>query len=462
VSKPHLTLRVAFFLTDRRFIISACSYATNTTMVPKYYNLAFYQYNTYNSYRFGRTSYPNRKWYRCNNLQQNGNGVSEREGNNGMCSSDVLRLAVDSVCSNKLGSNQRSASESSSFGMDPVYQTPTKIDATTDERPMSPKMVKAEKNMVRYGQAQKVTHDRRNSTKASNQQVLKQSTKDAMSKSMRNKFYQYRKEGLSEQQAYEKAKPAFMKYARKNGPPKGQQPGKKRDIFKKIGARTVLADRNEIPQNNGRLNSKKRRLESDSSDPLVPAKKKKMPQISIGENIKAIEICVAPEAYPLEKITAKTFENLKTSVEMQLAEQKVGEVKPQFTQRPIFKCGTIAFHCRDRSTANWLQALPLWTNQECMTWEEPEKCIHRGHFLHSAKMPTNQVLSMIQGQNTDLCTQNWRMINRWTKAACLVLELELDQESHDRLEALEWRVNFGFGQQVKLAHKERNCDEIAL
>jgi Domain of unknown function (DUF4780) len=57
---------------------------------------------------------------------------------------------------------------------------------------------------------------------------------------------------------------------------------------------------------------------------------------------------------------------------------------------------------------------------------------------------------MIEGQNEDLDTGNWKVLNRDEEKTCLALTIEVDQTSYERLSRKNFQIDYGFDQKVKL------------
>jgi Domain of unknown function (DUF4780) len=62
---------------------------------------------------------------------------------------------------------------------------------------------------------------------------------------------------------------------------------------------------------------------------------------------------------------------------------------------------------------------------------------------------------MIEGQNEDLDTGNWKVLNRTEEKTCLALTMEVDQTSYERLSKRNFQVEFEFGQKVKLNPRKK-------
>jgi Domain of unknown function (DUF4780) len=283
-------------------------------------------------------------------------------------------------------------------------------------------------------------------------------TRWKMNGAMRKRYIYWKKQGLEPTEAYEKAKVIFKM------PPKPRTISNP-DTEDPHGPQAGGA--NQAPPN--RIEISKRNRSDTKTSPQEPSKRWKADLHSKVQDriqgpsysavVSSVKIGVIAESYPERKLTEEEFNQMKQGVEKLIAEQSKGSIKPKFAKLPSRKAsGWILFHCANRATADWLKTLKLWRDRGCKALEEeffPKEHVFTGYFLSSAEKPSEQVLRMIEGQNDDLNTENWKVLNRMEEKTCLALTFEVDQASYEQLSRQGFSVDFGFAQNVKLSQRKK-------
>jgi Domain of unknown function (DUF4780) len=279
--------------------------------------------------------------------------------------------------------------------------------------------------------------------------------KRKMGGAMKKRYHFFCKQGLSEEEAYEKAKTQWR-------PVKAKSPKKPSTEGPKGPAQS-------------KLEGGKRNHPDTTISPPEPSKRRKTAGIDPNQNrkpkptrnvgINAVKIGIFAKSYPERKLTEEDLSQIKQEIEKLIGEQKDRPLKPTFKQLPSRRSsGWIIFHCSNRETADWLKALKLWKDRECNPLEEedfPKEHTLTGYFLSSADKTSELILAMVQGQNSNLSTANWKILNRIEEKTCLILTIEVDQPSFEGLRELNFWIDFGFGQRVKLnpRKKEKKSDQ---
>lgn len=253
---------------------------------------------------------------------------------------------------------------------------------------------------------------------------------------MKRKFFHFMKQGLSRQEAYEKAKIKLPERIIKQKPISMPTPGKRN------------RSANSISPGEG-----KKKTKTNSSNSFAA---KKYPARTYSDVVKGVKIGIVPQLYPDHKLNVVDRTRFQKDVERSIVAHKASATKPKFVQLPTLYNGFVIFHCADVSTANWLKSLPLWEENSHIALEEhqfPTVNVVVGYFQSSTDRSSDDILGLIQGQNEDLNTDLWKVTHRSEIKSCAVVHFEIDAASLERLRNLGFKVDFGYGQKVKLTPK---------
>lgn len=219
--------------------------------------------------------------------------------------------------------------------------------------------------------------------------------------------------------------------------------------------------------NAGNVESTKSKKRNRSDGSLSPGEAKKKHKDASGnpasmsrfrpnrfsDKIKAVNIGIGYKAPSTAKLTAEDVQKIQRGVERAILGQKDSTIKPKFTQLPYLKSGWMIFCCVDRITADWLKNLAIWNDWQCVALEENElPSAHTvvGYFQGSKEKSSEEIIGMVQGQNGQLSTAEWVTVSRTEIKSCVVLVLEIDAASMQQIQKMGRRVDYGFGQKVKL------------
>ncbi|KAL7726469.1 hypothetical protein ACLKA6_001091 [Drosophila palustris] len=134
-----------------------------------------------------------------------------------------------------------------------------------------------------------------------------------------------------------------------------------------------------------------------------------------------------------------------------IREQCQGAVKPYFTGCSL-RPGWLLISCANQETANWLKAtvpkLKLWNGAQIEIVAEadmPRPQIYVGYFPKTEKCSNEDILQLLEGQNSALRIGDWRTLNRVERGKHVELTLSVDPVSDDLLKSQGYTLCYGFG-----------------
>lgn len=176
-------------------------------------------------------------------------------------------------------------------------------------------------------------------------------------------------------------------------------------------------------------------------------------------NPSEVKVAVVPRNFPYRRLSAEEIASIRSKVLYCIGEQKSAVIKPKFTRQYTIRAGWLIFYCADHETAAWLREIRIWPDFDCTTRDEanfPKQPTVTGYFEASADLKTETILAIIQGQNTNLLATAWHEVRRSSIKSCAVLTLEIDPTSLDQLKSMNFVIDYGFGQKIKLKPKTSN------
>lgn len=183
---------------------------------------------------------------------------------------------------------------------------------------------------------------------------------------------------------------------------------------------------------------------------------------SYSEMAASVKIGIIPATYPDRKLTEEEIIHLRREVLQLIYEQRDQTVKPRFTQGASAKSGWMIFHCADEETANWLRTQALWVNEELVAINEdrfPNAHVLVGYFKHSAEESSDFILGVVKGQNDDLDTSSWKVLNRRNDGHLAILAVEVNDTAFNTLKTRDFLVHYAYGQKVRLKPKVKMSEE---
>ncbi|XP_058831742.1 uncharacterized protein LOC131690184 [Topomyia yanbarensis] len=200
---------------------------------------------------------------------------------------------------------------------------------------------------------------------------------------------------------------------------------------------------------------------SSTAPPPRTSQKSQMRAKTNHENTtsKSIQIRISPKNYPVKLLDTEEANQIRNEVLKLIVSQRASNnVKPLFTQTAVLESGSLIFHCSDEGTASWLKEQDLWNSLDCDAVRKPACTQVMGYFKNSAENTTDFIFGMIEAQNHLLCT-GWKQLKRQDYGTMAVLSLEVDPLSWYKLEQLNFKIIFGFGQKVHLKPRDRNLKD---
>ncbi|XP_058831686.1 uncharacterized protein LOC131690151 [Topomyia yanbarensis] len=258
-------------------------------------------------------------------------------------------------------------------------------------------------------------------------------------KSQRKRLRHYLEQGLSQEEAWKKAQEP---HPQTQTPPSNSH-SKSNARLKSFLYNKKRGDRGSNRSNNNSGNSQMGGGGGGARPPRINYEK----MIS-----KAIKVAIVPDDpnKPLDAEEASQIRNLV--LQLMVTQKGNNNIKPQFMQDAVLQSGKLVFHCSDQATASWLEEQDCWPNQGCSAIREPEiaeEFAIIGDFKHTAHETTDFILGLVEAQN-DILTSGWKTFNRQDFGTQVVLTLEVDPESWQKLEQMNFEVTFGYGQKVQL------------
>jgi hypothetical protein len=194
-----------------------------------------------------------------------------------------------------------------------------------------------------------------------------------------------------------------------------------------------------------------------TGDGAVPIKPRPITKAvpSYSEALKSFQIGIVPTKFPMTKMTKDDINHIHKEVIMRIASQRDAMIKPKFTQGTSSRSGWMIFHCANEDTASWLQRQDIWKTKDLKTVqpkEFPEEHILVGRFKNATDFDNDCILGVIQGSNENLSTNGWRTIHRKEEkeTSTVILTIEADLQSVERLKKTGLQIDFAIGQKVKL------------
>jgi hypothetical protein len=282
-----------------------------------------------------------------------------------------------------------------------------------------------------------------------------------MGGAMKKRFNRLRKQGLSIEEALEKAKTPL-------GP--AQQPKKERPLKPEGSKHSDEAARPRPVQPKG---GKRRRAGDSTISTKEEVKRPKMGkhQSTQKDSLKkppyseiagSVKVGMAPMDFPLTKVTSNDLDIVMMEVKKLICEES-GNCTPIFTQRPFIKDGFIIFICKDVDTAQWLASRNIWEKKQWKTMNEenfPDRLAIVGYFPGAAKDSNETIMKLIQSQNTGITTSKWGVASRRNLKTLARVTFFVDEDSMKVLQVKNFILDFGFGAKVKMYRRTKSNDEV--
>ncbi|KAM8707607.1 hypothetical protein ACLKA7_014698 [Drosophila subpalustris] len=168
----------------------------------------------------------------------------------------------------------------------------------------------------------------------------------------------------------------------------------------------------------------------------------------------AEKFAVIPSGYPKVLLSTKELSAVQEAILDVIRTQRQGAVKPSFTGC-TFRPGWLLISCANRETADWLKAampkLKLWPGAKVELVADadmPKPQVYIGHFPKTEKYSNEDILQLLEGQNSALRTGDWRILNRVDRGKHIELTFAVDPNSDEKLKSVGHRLCYGFGQVI--------------
>ncbi|KAM8714859.1 hypothetical protein ACLKA7_001982 [Drosophila subpalustris] len=172
---------------------------------------------------------------------------------------------------------------------------------------------------------------------------------------------------------------------------------------------------------------------------------------SYSEVASSDRFAVIAKGYPTALLSTKELVMVREAILDKIREQRQGAVKPYFTGCSL-RPGWLLISCANQETANWLKAtvpkLKLWNGAQIEIVAEadmPRPQIYVGYFPKTEKCSNEDILQLLEGQNSALRIGDWRTLNRVERGKHVELTLSVDPVSDDLLKSQGYTLCYGFG-----------------
>ncbi|XP_045477324.1 uncharacterized protein LOC123682631 [Harmonia axyridis] len=166
-----------------------------------------------------------------------------------------------------------------------------------------------------------------------------------------------------------------------------------------------------------------------------------------------LKVGIMDKKYPeviLEMDQLKAIEEAILEEIMALGKEE--SIKPKF-QQSLMEPGWLCLTCSDKATVEWLRSiqpkLKPWEGADLRIAEEaelPHPEILVGYLPESQNLSSEKILKLVENQNEGLKTSSWRVLRRGSSGPMVEVTISADRMSVERLRALNWRINYRFGQ----------------
>ncbi|XP_045473776.1 uncharacterized protein LOC123680114 [Harmonia axyridis] len=166
-----------------------------------------------------------------------------------------------------------------------------------------------------------------------------------------------------------------------------------------------------------------------------------------------LKVSIMDKKYPEVILKMDQLKAIKKAIVKEImALDKEDSIKPNF-QKSHMRRGWLSLTCSDEDTFEWLKSiqpkLKPWEGADLRITEEeelPHSEILVGYLPESQDLSSEKILTLVENQNEGLKTSSWRVIRRRPSGPMLKVVISADRMSVERLRALNWRINYAFGQ----------------
>lgn len=162
-------------------------------------------------------------------------------------------------------------------------------------------------------------------------------------------------------------------------------------------------------------------------------------------------VAICSKDYPLIHLTPEQIDEMTEAILDKIVQNKDGQVKPKFTNS-LLKTGYLSLTCKDDLTRDWLaKIIPTivpWEGAKLHAVDEealPYPRCAMAFIPNGAKLDTNRILALLEGQNDHYKFGAWALLNRTSIGINTTVIFAIDKISVDLLKQNNYELNFGFG-----------------
>lgn len=187
--------------------------------------------------------------------------------------------------------------------------------------------------------------------------------------------------------------------------------------------------------------------------------------LTLKQVVESVKVAILSRDNSREVLSTAQVEAVQNAIVRRMIEDKRGEIKPYFlgsSARP----GFLLLTCGNRETADWVKSsvdkLKLWEGAQVEAVEgdsipKPQTLI--GFFPHSSVDGLGDILDLLEAQNKDLLTGDWKILHGSAEGHGVQLVMSVDHLSLGVLEKTGLLVRFRFGE-VQLRRKSKKEVEV--
>ncbi|KAL1394619.1 hypothetical protein pipiens_003016 [Culex pipiens pipiens] len=195
----------------------------------------------------------------------------------------------------------------------------------------------------------------------------------------------------------------------------------------------------------------KKRIRNRGSEGPAPPPAAQAGMISYKEVAEAIHVAVIPLGYPAKTLTTEELKAIRTQLLDLIIKLETPVVRPKY-RNCTFKYGYLILACADEATAGWtkevVNKLQPWEGAELVAVnlaDLPKQVLFLGYFQDSLQYTSEDIIRLVQNQNDDFRTEQWKVARRTEHSKTIELLIEMDEKSAEQVAAQHFQLNYTFG-----------------
>lgn len=165
-----------------------------------------------------------------------------------------------------------------------------------------------------------------------------------------------------------------------------------------------------------------------------------------------VRVGIVPKDCPNMELTSAQLLATRKAILSKVAQQRKEKIKPKFGQC-LLRTGHLILVCKNQETADWLKSIAstisVVEDVELTALDEkkiPRPEIIIGFFPVRAEDSTDDILELLESQNEDLNTDEWRIKERnIINQLHVELIFTVDGASLDAIKKCEFTLDYKFG-----------------